>query len=465
MSITFVGMVLIPLCVYFFLFKRSCLFNMAVFSVPFTGTAFFMLQGVQLANDARGLGIRVSIVLFSLLFILGIIKTATLAKFHIPFRARWYMMLMFILTLIIVLSQLMPLYISGSFSVVDSYNEILTYANEVPLYYRVQWATQVSYFIFGCLVSIYLVVHLDSIQLLISTIRVYLYSTIFVCLWGLLEWFLFQFDVPYPYYLFNHNSTNFGGSMELDGVVRITSVALEPSILSQQLISALPFFLFKEKGIGAVLSPILHKLGTGLIIIVLLLSTSATAYAGLLFVLVWYYFSLERMTYKIIMTKLAIAAIFIGVALGLSSYIYDLVMYKIGSYSGKERLMSIMYAVKYFSNYPILGIGWGVMPSWDLLFCVLAGSGLMGFAVMFILCSQIIVTLLKGRVKDHLCEYMRKSSLLSFISLLLVSQLSGFIYHSLYFWFILGFVVAVIVHLKSNKSRMDASDMVAIEAA
>ena len=247
--------------------------------------------------------------------------------------------------------------------------------------------------------------------------------------------------------------------MELYGMVRITSVALEPSILSQQLITTLPFFLFKEKGANIVLSPALHKLGAGMMILVLLLSTSATAYIGLLFVLIWYYFSLDRVTYKTVLVRFAIAILFIGLVLGLSDYIYGLVMYKMESFSGNERLMSVMYAVKYFVNYPILGIGWGVMPSWDLLFCVLAGSGLMGFVVMFILFAQIIVTLLKIRAKEHVYEYMRKSSLLSFASLLLVSQLSGFIYHSLYFWFILGFVVAVIVHITNVESRTIASDI------
>ncbi len=457
MSITFTGMVLIPLCVYFFLFKQRYLFNLAVFSIPFTGTAFFVLHGAQLANDERGLGIRVSIILFSLLFLMGLVKAAKLARFHMPFLARWYLTLILILTLTIVLSQMMPLYISGSFNVVDSYKEILAYADEIPLYYDIQWATQALYFVFGCLVSMYLVIHLGTSDLLISTLRIYLYSTIFVSAWGLIEWLLYQLSVPYPYQLFNHNSASFGGSMELYGMVRITSVALEPSILSQQLITTLPFFLFKEKGAITVLSPALHKLGAGMIILVLMLSTSATAYIGLLFVLIWYYFSLDRITYNTILIRSAITIFFIGVVLGLSDYIYGIVMYKIESFSGNERLMSVMYAVKYFVNYPILGIGWGVMPSWDLLFCVLAGSGLIGFVVMFMLFAQIIVTLLKIRAKEYGYEYVRKSSLLSFVSLLLVSQLSGFIYHSLYFWFILGFVVAVIVHITNVESRPVAS--------
>lgn len=460
MGLTYIGLILAPLCAYLLLANQKALFRLAVFSIPFTGTAFFMLQSAKLANDERGVGIRVSLVLFLLLFIFGLLKAIRLSKFRIPIQARVYLLLMIALVVIVMLSQLMPLYISGSFNVVDSYSSALMHAEEIPLYYDVQWATQSAYFIFGCFVSIFLVIYLQEEKLLIGAIRAYLYATIFVAAWGLLEWLLYQLEVIYPYYLFNHVSANWGGSMVLNGFVRITSVGLEPSILAQQLITALPFFLYKESDKNAVIPPLLRKIGGGMIVAVLLLSTSATAYIGLAFVFTAYLLSIKKsITYRGLLVNLVVGTMFLIALVLLSDSIYELVTQKLNSYSGKERMMSIVYAITYFINYPVLGIGWGVMPSWDLFFCLLAGAGILGLVIMSVLLATITISLLSMQNKDPENDYLRRSSLLSFLSLLLVSQVSGFIYHALYFWFILGFVIAVIVHISRASNAITMTHM------
>ena len=41
--------------------------------------------------------------------------------------------------------------------------------------------------------------------------------------------------------------------------------------------------------------------------------------------------------------------------------------YKMNTFSGLERLKALRLGWKYFVSHPILGIGWGVFPTWDII--------------------------------------------------------------------------------------------------
>jgi O-antigen ligase len=124
---------------------------------------------------------------------------------------------------------------------------------------------------------------------------------------------------------------------------------------------------------------------------------------------------------------------------------------KLSDYSGMERLKAVVFGFRYFTEYPWLGIGWGVFPTWDFLICFLAGAGIIGLFTFFWVLTGISRNFSRqkknelggGAGENQEMMFLRTSVIHSFGILLTVSQISGFIYHSQYFWFILGLTVAV----------------------
>ena len=94
------------------------------------------------------------------------------------------------------------------------------------------------------------------------------------------------------------------------------------------------------------------------------------------------------------------------------------------------------YGHGYFLEYPLLGLGWGVFPTYDLVINLLVNFGILG-TIAFL--TYIGYLLFKLSVLNRLLQkdYIR-AVLNSLIMILLISQLSGFIYHSQYFWVFLG---------------------------
>ena len=129
-------------------------------------------------------------------------------------------------------------------------------------------------------------------------------------------------------------------------------------------------------------------------------------------------------------------------ALGLF-FAITILIEKSGNYSGIERLKTITLGVKYFIDYPLLGVGWGVFPTYDFLINLLANFGLIGTIPFLILLRNIYIKLGKLiKLKDNNLAISR-AGIESFVLILIVSQLSGFIYHSQYFWMYIGIAMSI----------------------
>jgi O-antigen ligase len=115
-----------------------------------------------------------------------------------------------------------------------------------------------------------------------------------------------------------------------------------------------------------------------------------------------------------------------------------------GTYSGIERFKTVVYGYKYFLDYPILGLGWGVFPTYDFLINLLVNFGIMG-AIPFTILIYNIVIKFKNKIKfsSKKDNYLYRAGIESFVLLIIVSQLSGFIYHSQYFWLYLGIAISI----------------------
>jgi hypothetical protein len=434
MEIYLVGYFVMSIGLLYFFYNPVKLYELTVFSIPFTGTAVFKIAYGGFSIE----GIRASLFLGMLCLFRYALTKITQGRVKMKFGIRQSVVLLFMVVCVCMLSLIMPIIISGDLEVLDVYSDLMMYAKEKPLFFKFQYVTQVGYFVIGCLLAYFFAVTNDSPEKLERSIKIYLYASIFVACWGILELIFFYVGLPYPAFLFNQASVNHAGTIVLNGKPRITSAALEPSILSQQLITAIVFMI----------SPLLQKREIithskryiWLLIFVLVLSLSATAVAGLFCLFVWFIVTQFK---KKKISKILAALIVTGMISSLVALpvLAVRLVDKLATFSGQERLKALTTGWEYFSKYPVLGIGWGVFPSWDFAICILTGMGVIGILVFVVFFLVLFLNLRLSKQVQRVSILVRATGY-SFLFLLLMSQVSGFIYHSQYFWLILGLTIA-----------------------
>jgi hypothetical protein len=444
MEVYFIGYLVIPLGIFYFLRSPLKLYELTIFSIPFTGTAIFKISNASFNME----GITPSMFLGVLCLIRHFTSILTKGKIVLNKNLLSGMIALFCLALVAGLSLVMPAIISGDISVLDAYGGLYQYTKSKPLYLKFQFVTQVGYFVFGCLLAYYFALKNRTTQELQRSIQVYLYASLFVCCWGLFELLSFYLNIPYPGFLFNQISAGQGNTLVLEGRPRISSVALEPSILSQQLLTVIPLLFWPIWDKRQYLQKPNIKILLFLIVVVLLLCVSATAFIGLAAFcgLVIFQLSLRKKW----SSKFIYLLLFGGVAaIFATPVLINKILSKVGAFSGAERILAITAGWDYFSQYPVLGIGWGVFPSWDLIICILTGMGIVGLFIFLWLVSTVFLNFKNLRKADNF-DILNMSVLHAFIMLLIVSQASGFIFYSQYFWLVLGLSMAASVVKKES---------------
>lgn len=446
MEIYFIGFIVIPLGLFFFFLNPRRLYELTIFSIPFTGTAIFKISNASFNME----GITPSMFLGVLCLIRHFTFILTKGKIRLDKNLLSELIPLFCLAVVAGLSLVMPAIIDGDIEVLDAYGGLYYYATSKPLYFKFQFVTQVAFFTFGCLLAYYFAMKNRTTQELLRSIQLYLYASIFVCTWGLLELLLFYINIPYPGFLFNQISAGQGSTLILEGRPRISSVALEPSILSQQLLTVLPLLFWPIWDKRRYIQKPNIRILFFLIIVVLLLCMSATAFIGLAVFCGLVIFQLglrKKWSPKFIYLLLMSGVIVVFTTPLLISKIIS----KLSSFSGTERVIAFTSGWDYFTQYPVLGIGWGVFPSWDLIICLLTGMGIVGLLMFLWLVSAIFLNF-KNLRKTKNFDSVNMSVLHALIMLLIVSQASGFIFYSQYFWLVLGLSMAASVIKKESVS-------------
>jgi hypothetical protein len=291
------------------------------------------------------------------------------------------------------LSLVMPVYINGALAITSP---TLGNNSETPLFLTSHNVTQLLYLVFGILIALSVAHSNLRDDTRHETERVILISALFVSLWGLFQFFCGLTGIPYPDYIFNNSGSASGkGFLEtLNGIGRISSVATEPSMFAQGLIALLPLTFPAWLKRGSVLSVPIDRLCSLLFLLSLILSTSSTAYLGLVILAILLLPLLVR-TRAISMARalktatLATVAAAVVIALSISSIpvVSDVVNFalldKSNAGSALERAMSIGLAFGYFQQFPILGIGWGSATSHDLTVKLLSNVGIVGTFAFF----------------------------------------------------------------------------------
>jgi hypothetical protein len=269
--------------------------------------------------------------------------------------------------------------------------------------------TQLLYLLF----VVTLMIAVASMRLTAADIRgavlVLLASALLVSSWGWLQVGLYQAGIPYPDSLFN-NSRSFAQlyaqQTAVAGIKRMSSVAPEPSMLARFLL--VPTFISYYavfEGTGQVVH---RAVALGLAVcftLTLLATTSSTAFVGLgLGAVLFGVVALVRVRRlsregagRHPLGRLVLLGVVVGVVvptlilliarwrLGLKlaqmeEVLSILVVGKLETTSGQNRLSGAIAGLRLFVTHPLLGVGWGSNRTFDITTNVLAATGLIGAA-------------------------------------------------------------------------------------
>lgn len=458
MEITLAGWVLIPLGVVFLFVAPVWLYYLTIFLIPFSATA---VLNMAMGGEIKGVP--------AILFIGGlwvcneayaISRTGILNN---PILVR-KIGLMCLLYLVIIACTLGALWQMPNEYIVHSPR--LDAPQLVLLKFSMHNITQFMYLLFWVVMTFLIVMRNQNDRAIAETIKIFVMSAIFVSCWGLLQWLAFQFKFYYPYELFNSSASTsaqgYTGVLVETGLKRITSVAVEPSILAQCILAAVPFVFVAEWFKYPIFSVTVDRVVLVLLLLVLLLSTSTTAYIGIL-VFTLGFPILLRLKGKQIM-RYAYLAIVLGVveAVLVASAFFVSSVPSINadpmtqavahSFSIQERWYSIHNAWNSFLDSPLLGLGWGSVTSHDLIVNLLVNSGLIGLLGFFLLIVGPLKSqfdaLTKYPMNDHQAAW-RVGALCSFLLVLTTNMVSGFSFVFGHFWLMFALLTSTAMLLSS----------------
>jgi len=422
-----------------------------VFSLPFSATS---VANVDFAGSRSG--IQVGIV-FGSLWILRegstlLKKSNTWHSEHIQTSVRRLRFFMFV----VALSLAMPLWINGRLTVECP---DLGCTDSGPLGFSARHVTQTIYLTYGVIIAIFIALRNSDLLEFKKTVRVFLASSIFVSFWGFLQWYCYRAGVSYPAFIFNNSASESAKGYLEDlsdlGLTRISSVATEPSMLSQYMVIAGVFAVFAVFGGRIVISKLWDRVALGAAVLVLLLSTSSTAYAGLVILVpasmfgLWYLKKLGLRPLAIGgVTMFTLYVVYAGSS--LAHEVADTMIFsKAEGYSAFGRFNSLLLAFGYFRTFPILGIGWGSAPSYDLALKLLSNTGILGLLTFGLFVTTTFAGLWRSMAWNAPQKRMSERAywacclLVATFMLIVTNEISGFAFVYGHPWFVFGLALAV----------------------
>ncbi len=446
MTIPITGGLIAILGICFFLFAPKHLYAAMIVSIPFSATA---VANVGSGDNEKGVAAWLFLGGLWVLrqIVSGLPPWHTTGWFHS--RHARYGLLAFVGAVLASLS--VPLFLNGTAWVPDP----LLVSNEtIPLRFGMYNLTQTAYLAFGVLLAVFVAAENCRSTRLFYTLKLYVGSCAFAAAWGLFELWCDVSGQPYPAYIFNTNAGKSAqGYMEVldlaeGAFARISSVALEPSVLAQELLLA---FVVLLVGLGLRRPLLGRKWDYAVLVLIaatLLASTSSTAYTGILAAMVVAAVALSRAG-KSWKPYLLLAGAVVGVvalvtaAVPMAGQIFDMmVLTKFQSGSGLERLLSIELAAKDFVRYPFLGTGWHTVNSMDLVFLILANTGLLGLIAF----GSFLIPVLRGLWISAKERKLAGAILLAAVTLMvLLAEAAGLTYAAGYIWLVFGLGAGAVI--------------------
>ena len=331
--------------------------------------------------------------------------------------------------------------------------------------------TQTAYILFGIGITLVLSIELlrrDRLDTAISALRA---AAAFIALWGFLQAACHYTGMTYPATVFNNSTSHFADMFDQRasvGVIRIASVATEPSFMAMSLMIFGAF--------GATILAIEPRLRTkawvipvALTLLVVVASTSSTGYVGLGVLALL----LARRRPGLIFGLCAGAAVAGSVLLmflpDFRDALYEFTFAKGSSGSYIERTEAVWDAFALFGKQPLFGLGWGGNFSFSIVSTLLADVGLVG-TVLF--SAAILATLLASRAARLACTAPAEWRLRAYaegtenalIVCMALSVISGFHFVVADFWCLWAMALAIPSALARASQGVDATDYYPLRA-
>lgn len=430
MSLTASGPVLLLFALYIFAFRPTQLAYCAVFFAPFSATAIVNFNSV--GYKAGGVGLTPAMT-FTLLFFLS--------QFVYGYGARrskigsGHLVQMGLLVLFLV-SAYLSLILNASLG------HIIDPVKTHTIYISISIAATVLF-------SLEFIREGGTERM----IRVARASAIFVSLWGLLQFVCSITGIPYPSLLFNNSNSDSADmfAQSLGSFARIASVAVEPSVMAAALLH------FAAFGLTIISRDARFRVrywysAVGLVVFVLLLSTSSTAYVGLLVVAAL--IALERPVFSLLAGVPALT-FFLGLLTVVPKARDTLLASTIGkstSYSYSDRTSQVVMDFAYFLKQPLLGWGWGRAANFNGLTTLLCNVGIVGTTIFLICGLMTLGSLTLGSRNAQASEWRLTAYAAGVRNALIVAAVcamtSGMKYVFLSDWVYWGLAVAIASQLE-----------------
>lgn len=453
MTVPITGALIALMGVCFFFFSPRLLYSAMIVSIPFSATTV-----ASLGSGDSEKGVTAWLFLGALWICREAISGLSPWKSPGWFSTRHarYGLLAFLGAVVASLS--VPLFLNGTAWVPEQF---LLSNETIPLRLGMYNVTQTAYLAVGVLLAIFAAAENCVASRLFYTLKLYVGSCAFAATWGLFQLWCDLTGHAYPAYIFNTNGGESAqGYMEVlnlaEGTLtRISSVALEASVLAQELLLAFVILLICL----GLRRPLLGKKWDYavlvLIAVTLLASTSSTAYSGILAAMVVAAVALSRAgkpckVYLLMAGAAVGAGALVTAMVPLADQIVSMMLLnKFEAGSGLERLSSIGLAAQDFMRYPIFGAGWHNVNCTDLVFLILANTGLVGLIAF----GSFLLPVLRGLWTSAGEGKVSGVALLSAVSLMVaLAEAAGLTYSAGYDWLVLGLGAGAVVAARGESA-------------
>lgn len=434
MSITYIGFLLIPLAIFCGIKcdLKQLLFITFIFST-FTTTSILNL-------DVIGFSLTVGHFFGMVL----LVKTALyLIQRKIDYQVKFNFSIIFFM-IYAAISLVYPLLFSKGVEVLTPDD------NYMPITFKFQMITQYAYLVFGFLMLVVTVLIINRYSLekedMLKVSRAIL--IIFI---GLM---ILQYIIPVNLYNSIFRAAHMSNDQTMNGVIRLSGPTIEASILS---FTCLPFII----PLILNLTKKTYKLDVILCLVTagLIATTKSStfivsiAFISLITLIYWgpklyEQFNIRQNKGLLFISIGCLLAIFLVGAIlfkDIFLILVDKLMAK--NTSGSLRTRALSHHLKVFMHYPLTGVGFGTIRSYDLFTTWLASLGLVGFGSFIF----YIFTLFKKLLWNKDCWIY-----LTMVALFLINMLISIPEpYYLYFWMCLGLLQYF--YMSDQKDKMNKS--------
>ena len=447
-QITPIGLVMIPFGLVAAISSPRMLFAALLFFAPFSATAV-----VNVGAGDNASGVTVYVYLAILLVLRAVCDSLFRLRLGLPRVISRPVMYLFLFVGVCAVSILMPLWINGKLEIISPFLLDMT---TTPLYFSSKNVTGVIYLLLGVCTAAAVARRTLAPEEFAAAVKICMWSGLFVSFWALFQLACYLLHVPYPAILFNNSATptaqGFTGTLNEGSLRRLSSVAVEPSMMAAAILAVFPFCLVAFAGSGHVLSRRMDKWVFGIMVAALVLSTSTTAFIGLFVIAMIYaryHIKFRRMSILWLVVPCILAGLSVAAYLFIppvTALLNVTLLDKATGFSALERTKTIVYAFSYFLQYPILGVGWPSVTSHDTVVRLLANCGVVGLIAFSVAVGSIAIRLLRriSSIETEAEAFTSPALLMymAFAATMVIAMIDGLPYVIGYFWVTLGLAIS-----------------------